>query len=176
MAQLSRHTLITRVGFSPLGTVFACGSSAVDGLATASVDTAGYEGAYFIAGLTHGGTSAAAGLVFSVRQSTAAITERSSGGQGTALTGASATLPTGSSATNEAVVIDVYRPRRFGTANFLFGQWTIASSCASLGNAYAILYGPTQVSNSTAAGTVPATTASALGITGGVTGLVSPSS
>lgn len=174
MAPLSRETLVTRVGFSPLGTAFAAGSSVVDGLATASVDTSNYEGAYFLAGLVHGGTSAAAGIVFSVRQSTAAITERSSGGQGTALTGASATLGTGSSATADAVVIDVYKPRRVGTANFLFGQWAIASSCVVLGNAYCIQYGPRQIGNTTTAGTVPQST-NFTGMSGGVTFVASPS-
>jgi hypothetical protein len=173
---LSRTTLITRVfAAAPLGTLFAAGSSAVDGLATASVDTSNYEGALFIQSLIHGGTSAASGITFAVRQSTAVIVDRSSGGQGTALTGASATLPTGSSATPEAVVVDVYKPRRNGTANFLFGQWTIPSSCAMVASGYCIQYGARQFGNSTNANTIPQTTASANGITGGVTLAVSPS-
>lgn len=176
MAPLSRTAFVSRVfAAAPLGTVFAAGSSVVDGLATASVDTSNYEGVLFIQSLIHGGTSAASGIVFSVRQSTAAVTDRSSGGQGTALTGASATLPTGSSATPESVVIEVYKPRRNGTANFLFGQLTVASSCAMVGPGFAIQYGARQLGNSTNANTIPQTTASANGITGGVTFLVSPS-
>lgn len=179
MAQLSRHSYITTVLLGNIGT--AVGSDIVDGIATLSVDMSGYEGAYFVAGLTHGGTSSATANTFAVRQSTAAITIQTSGGQGTAITGASATLPTGSSATAEHVVIDVYKPRTGSGARFLFGQWTVASSCAALGAAYCIQYEPTNLGNSTQTNStgvrvIPQTTASSTAVpflTGGVTAVVS---
>ena len=172
MAQLSKNTLITRT--IAANAVAAAGSSAVDGLAGASVDMVTYEGAYFIQVV--GGGSTGGATSFSVRQSTAAITSMTSGGQGTALSGTTSTIAAGSSATAEAFVVDVYRPRSPSGNRFLFGQVTIASSCTVLGPQFVIQYGPRNANNSTAAGTVPATTASALGITGGVVAAVSPSS
>ncbi len=179
MAQLSRRSYITTVLVGNIAT--AAGSDVVDGVTTLSVDMAGFEGAYFIAGLTHGGTSAT-GNTFAIRQSTAAISALTSGGQGTAMTGASATLPTGSSATAEHVVIDVYKPRLGSGAQHLFGQWTIASSCAVLGQAYCIQYDPTNLGNSTQTNStsvrvIPQTTASSTAVpflTGGLTAVVSP--
>ena len=184
MAQLSRRSYLTTVfNGSPGPTAaFAAGSSAVDGLASLTVDMAGYEGAYFIGSLVHGGTSAAAGNVFSIRGSTAALASLTSGGQGNAMTGASATLPTGSSATAEHGVIDVYKPRHGSGVNFLFGQWTIPSSCAVLGPAFCIQYEPTNLGNSTQTNStsvrvIPQTTTSSTAapfLTFGVTAVVSP--
>lgn len=184
IGQLSKQTLINNVhrGAPNAVAVFAAGSSGVDGLASDTVDMSGYEGAYFIGSLVHGGTGGAP--VFSVRQSTAVIASMTSGGQGTALTGASATLPTGSSATADHGVIDIYRPRSFGGARFLFSQWVVTSSCAVIGPTFVIQYGPRQVGNSTMTNstgvqTIPQTTASSTAtpfLTFGVTAVVSPSS
>lgn len=181
MAQLSRRTYIQTVFNGSPGSiaVFAAGSSAVDGLASDTVDMSGYEGAYFIGTLVHGGTGGAP--TFAVRQSTAAITSFTSGGQGTAITGASATLPTGSSATAEHGVIDVYKPRTGSGARHLFAQWTIPSSCAVIGPAFALLYEPTNLglstqTNSTGVRVIPQTTASSTAtpfLTFGVTAVVS---
>lgn len=186
IGQLSRQTFITNVlrGSPGAIAVFAAGSSAVDGLATDSVDMSQYEGVYFIATLVHGGTSAA-GQAFALRSSTAAISAMTSGGQGTALVGASATLPTGSSATAEHGVIDLYKPRNTaGQGRHVFGQWTLVSSCAVLGPAFAIRYGARNIANSTQTNStsvevIPQTTASSTAIpflTFGVTSVVSASS
>jgi hypothetical protein len=171
MGALSREVLVTKVGFANLGASGAGGSSWVNGVNTASVDMANFNGVMFIAGLTHGGTSDARS--FQVRQSSTEIAERSGSGttapDGTALTGALVTFSAagGSSATSEAGVIDIYKPR-LASGRFLFGTWITASSCAQPGQTYAIQYGPRQAGNTTAAGTIPQSTASALGLTGGV--------
>ena len=169
--QLARTTLITRT-FTPSTAIaaVASGSSAADGLAGASVDMANFEGVLFIQGVVGGGTGG--NVSFAVRQSTAAISA-SSGGQGTALSGSTSTVAAGSSATGETFVIDVYKPRSFGGARHLFGQITVASSCAVLGQQYAIQYAPRVAPQSTSAGN---STASQNGITGGVVAAVSPSS
>ena len=104
------------------------------------------------------------------------------GGQGNAMTGASATLPTGSSATAEHGVIDVYKPRHGSGVNFLFPQWTIPSSCAQLGPAFCLQYEPTNLGNSTQTNStsvrvIPQSTASSTAapfMTGGVTAVVNP--
>mgnify|MGYP001591399557 CR=1 FL=1 len=178
MAQLSRRTYITTVFNGNLTAAVA--SSAVDGLAGLTVDMAGFEGAYFIGSLVQGGTGGAP--TFQIRGSTAAIASMTSGGQGNAMTGASATLPTGSSATAEHVVIDVYKPRHGSGVNFLFPQWTIPSSCAQLGPAFCLQYEPTNLGNSTQTNStsvrvIPQSTASSTAapfMTGGVTAVVSP--
>ena len=178
MAQLSRRTYITTVFNGNL--TAAVGSSAVDGLAGLTVDMAGYEGAYFIGTLIHGGTGLAP--TFSIRGSTAALASMTSGGQGNAMTGASATLPTGSSATAEHGVIDVYKPRHGSGVNFLFPQWVIPSSCAVLGPAFCLQYEPANLGNSTQTNStsvrvIPQSTVSSTAapfLTFGVTAAVSP--
>ena len=188
IGQLSKQTYITTVfnGSPGAGAAFAAGSSAVDGLASLTVDMAQYEGAYFIGSLVHGGTSAAAGNVFSIRQSTAAIAAFTSGGQGSAFSPAvSATLPTGSSATADHGVIDVYRPRSaLGSNQFLFAQWVCASSCVVLGPAFCLQYGARNLGNSTQTNStsvrvIPQSTVSSTAapfMTFGVSAFVSPSS
>ena len=178
MAQLSRRTYITTVFNGNLTAAVA--SSAVDGLAGLTVDMAGYEGAYFIGTLVHGGTGGAP--TFSVRGSTASLASLTSGGQGNAMTGASATLPTGSSATAEHGVIDVYKPRMGSGVTFLFPQWVIPSSCAVLGPAFAIQYEASNLNNSTQTNStsvrvIPQSTVSSTAapfLTFGVTAVVSP--
>lgn len=167
--QLARNTLITRT--IAANAVAAAGSSAVDGLAGASVDMANFEGALFLQAV--GGGSTGGAVSFSVRQSTAPITSLSSGGQGVALSGSTSTVAAGSSATAEAFVVDVYRPRSPSGARHLFGQLTVASSCTVLGPQFVIQYEPRVAPQSTSAGN---STASQNGITGGVVAVVSPSS
>lgn len=182
MAQLSRRTYLTTVfnGSPGAGAGFAAASSAVDGLASLTVDMAGFEGAYFIGSLVHGGTGGAP--TFSVRGSTAALAAFTSGGQGNAMTGASATLPTGSSATAEHGVIDIYKPRHGSGVNFLFAQWVIPSSCAVIGPAFCLQYEPSNIGNSTQTNStsvrvIPQSTASSTAapfLTFGVTAVVNP--
>lgn len=145
MAQLTSYTSFIKV-FSN-GALTAAGSSAVDGLATNSINMTGYDGCVFIADVTHGGTGGA--LTFSVRQTTASIAALTSGGQGTALSGPSATVTAGSSATADTVVVEVYRPRdNYGA--FLHGQWAVASSCSVIGRVIALPYHPRAAAESTA--------------------------
>ena len=112
-------------------------------------------------------------MSFTVRQSTAAIVTMSSGGQGVALSGSTSTVAAGSSATAEAFVVDVYRPRSQSGARHLFGQLSVASSCTVLGPQFVIQYEPRVAPPSTSAGN---STASQNGITGGVVVALSPSS
>jgi hypothetical protein len=182
MAQLTSYLTVLRVFNGNV--VTAAGSSAVDGVATNSVDMSGYDGCMFIGHVTQGGTSGTISL--SIRQTTAAIAALTSGGQGTTLVGTTSTIAAGSSATAEAFVIDVYRPRQsYGL--YLHGQWTVASSCATLGPIFALPYQPRASAESTALDAVspPQSTAASSfaaaanstlsGITGGVVRAVSPS-
>jgi hypothetical protein len=185
MAQLSSRTFVQRTspGISIVGATVGgtggagAGSSAVDGIAGASIDISRYGGALFIGHVTQGGTGGA--VSFSVRQTTAAITANTSGGQGTTLVGTTSTIAAGSSATSDTFVIDVYRPRQ-GYGSFMHSQLSVASSCSFLGPQFAIGYDP--VTAATAAlttDTVPQSTAAGStggsGITGGVVRAVSPS-
>lgn len=175
--QLARNTLITRTsaGVAIVGTTggaggAGAGSSAVDGLAGASVDMAGYEGALFLGHIVQGGTGGA--VSFTVRQSTAEISANSSAGQGVLLAGSTSTIAAGSSATAETFVVDVYRPRSPSGARFLHSVLTVASSCSFVGPSFALQYDARVAPASTSAGN---STASQNGITGGVVVALSPS-
>lgn len=184
MAQLTSNVFVQRtsVGISIVAATVGgaagvgAGSSVVDGIAGASVNMGGFDGCLFIGHVIQGGTGGA--VSFSVRQTTAAITANTSGGQGTTLVGTTSTIAAGSSATPETFVIDVYRPRdQYGS--FLHSQLTITSSCSFVGPQFAIPYNDRASAVSTALSTasVPQSTAAgvASGITGGVVRAVSPS-
>jgi hypothetical protein len=158
MAQLTSNVNITRV-FS--GGSAASGSSVADGLASASVALSGLEGVVFVGTVVQGGTGGAVSL--SVRQTTAAIVALTSGGQGTTLTGVTATVAAGSSATPEILAVDVSRFRdQYGS--FAHAQWTIASSCAVAGPIVAYAYQPRASAVSTALSTTTTPQSTAAGL------------
>ena len=167
MARLTDNVLINRVFAYVPGAAGAAGSSAVDGLVSPGFDWRGFNGGCFVGHGAAGGTGGAGS--FAVTSSTA------TGATGVVLLNSSSVIAAGSSATAESFVVDIYRPRVPDTGEtFLHGLLTTASSCA-LGQAiFAIAYEPSNANNSTAAGTVPASTASAGGITGGRLALTSP--
>jgi hypothetical protein len=165
--QLTQYFLPNRV-LTNLGVAgSAGGSSAVDGLTSTGVSMANYTGCLFLAHVTHGGTGG--GVSFSVNQATAV------GATGTLLASSTSTIAAGSSATSESFIVDIYRPRMPSDNTFLVGNISTASSCAVGHVVFAFRYHPRMSNASTEADTVPATTASARGITGGVLRLVSPS-
>lgn len=166
MAQLTQYILpwraLTNLGIA----LSAGGSSAVDGLTSTGIDMRNFTGCLFLGHVTHGGTGGA--VSFSVNQATAV------GATGTLLASSTSTIAAGSSATSESFIVDVYRPRMPSSNTFLVGNISTASSCAAGHVIFAFQYHPRMSNNSTAADTVPATTASARGVTGGVLRLVSP--
>ena len=163
MAQLTQYILPWRTFASAIA---AAGSSAVDGLASTGIDMANFTGCLFLGHVVQGGTGGA--VSFSVNQATAV------GATGTLLANSSSVIAAGSSATSESFLVDVYRPRMPGSNRFLNSVLTTASSCAAGYAQFAFQYHPRVSNDSTEANTVPATTASARGITGGVLRLVSP--
>jgi hypothetical protein len=188
MAQLTSQAYISCL-FTPVqSATLAAGSSAVNGITGATVDMSGWNGVVFIWGLVGGGTS---GIVdFSVRASSAArsVSGATAADLNAILLGSTSSLTVSSSATYAAFVVDIYKPRQYatvGNAAFLYPQLSIASSCAVLGQCFAIQYEPRVAGNTTARTTssVPQSTQSSTGagtagqsgIFGGVVRVVSPS-